>query len=253
MDATLPEPSVAAASSGLPCPACQRPMQPFCCKRKLGGELTLDLCFACQGIWFDEFESLQMAPASVLELFKLIHAHRDDSREPWHDLLNCPRCKERMLQGFDVTRNGRFTYHRCLQKHGRFTAFSAFMMEKGFVRQLNGAEVEALARKVQIIRCSGCGAPVDIRRETVCGHCRAPIAILDPQAVEKALSGFSQAATREQHVDPEAFADALLANERLKSKMERERIRNGERNTCDFEIADLVVGGVELVWGLLRK
>ncbi|MGE5385783.1 MAG: zf-TFIIB domain-containing protein [Betaproteobacteria bacterium] len=252
MDANLPEPRIDGA---LHCPACEAPMQTFSCKRKLEGELTLDLCFACQGIWFDEFESLQMAPAGVLELFKLIHAHHDDPRQPWHDVLDCPRCRERMLQGFDLSKNGRFSYHRCLQGHGRFTAFSAFMTEKGFVRQLNGAEIAALAQKIQIIRCSGCGAPVDIRTETVCGHCRAPIAILDPQAVEKALSGLNQAAAREERVDPEAFADALLANERLKSKLQRERAQASSIgvDVVDFDIADLVTGGIGLLVGLLHK
>ena len=224
-------------------------MQTFRSPRKLEGELTLDLCFACQGIWFDEFESLQMAPAGILELFRRIHAHHDDTRQPWRDVLHCPRCHERMLQGLDLTKNGKFTYHRCLQKHGRFTAFAAFMMEKGFVRQLNGAEIESLARQVQTIRCSGCGAAIDIRRETVCGHCRAPIAILDPQAVDKALAGYGQAAARSAEVDPHAFAEALIANERLKSKMEREAKQNGQPP----EITDLVMGGIELVWKLLRK
>ena len=46
--------------------------------RKTGGEVELDLCFPCQGIWFDEYESLQLAPSGVIDLFKLIHEHRDD-------------------------------------------------------------------------------------------------------------------------------------------------------------------------------
>lgn len=237
------------ASDMTPCPSCSAPMQPFVCASKNGGNLSLDLCFACQGIWFDEFESLQMAPSGILELFRMIHEHHDHPRQPWHDILHCPRCSERMLQGFDVTKNGKFTYHRCLQKHGRFTAFAAFMQEKGFVRQLNGAEIDALAKKVQTIRCSGCGAPIDIRRETVCGHCRAPIAILDPQAVEKALAGYGEAAEKECRVDTEAFADALIANERAKSRMAREE----RRNAGPPDVTDLISGGIELVWNLLRK
>jgi len=241
--------NVTPASGMTPCPSCAAPMQPFVSARKNGGSLSLDLCFACQGIWFDEFESLQMAPSGILELFHLIHEHHDHPRQPWRDVLHCPRCRERMLQGFDVTKNGKFTYHRCLQKHGRFTAFAAFMQEKGFVRQLNGAEIDALAKKVQIIRCSGCGAPIDIRHETVCVHCRAPIAILDPQAVEKALSGLGQAAEKEGKVDAEAFADALIANERAKSRMAREE----RRDAGPPDVTDLISGGIELVWKLLRK
>jgi Zn-finger nucleic acid-binding protein len=32
-------------------------MHPHRFRRKLGGEVELDLCAACQGIWFDSFES----------------------------------------------------------------------------------------------------------------------------------------------------------------------------------------------------
>lgn len=232
------------------CPSCHSPMQAFRCQRKLNGEVTVDICFTCQAIWFDEFESLQMAPSGILELFQRIHQHAADLHQPWRDVLACPRCNERLLQGFDLSKNGKFTYHRCLQKHGRFTAFSAFLMEKGFVRQLNGGEIDALAKKVQVIRCSGCGAPIDIRRETVCGHCRAPIAILDPQAVEKALAGFRQASAPAQ-VAPEAFADALLANERLKSKAALQR-QTTKSSVVDGEFTDLVLGGAELVWELFQ-
>ena len=159
-------------------------------KRQPHGEVELDLCFTCQGIWFDEYESAQMAPPAFSNSFALTHEHRDDTRQPWRDTLNCPRCNERLIQGLDRTKNGNFAYHRCPQRHGRFNSFSAFMCEKGFVRQLNGAEIAELAAKVQVIRCSGCGAPVDIRRDNTCSHCRSPIVILNPAAVDKALADF---------------------------------------------------------------
>ena len=133
-------------------------------ERLLHGEVVLDLCFHCHGIWFDEFESVQITPGSVVELFKLIHQHRDDQRLPLSEPLACPRCNERMLHGLDVSRHGgKFNYHRCLQKHGRFTTFAQFMIEKGFVRQLSAAEISELAAKVGTVRCTGCGAPIDIR------------------------------------------------------------------------------------------
>ncbi|OQA33980.1 MAG: hypothetical protein BWY57_00828 [Betaproteobacteria bacterium ADurb.Bin341] len=220
--------------------------------RKLHGEIELDLCFSCQCIWFDEFESVQLAPAGVLALFRRLHEHRDDLRQPWPDLLTCPRCQERMVQGLDVCKNGKFSYHRCPRQHGRLSSFSAFLMEKGFVRQLNGAEVKALADKVQVIRCSGCGAPVDIRKENVCSHCRAPIAILDPDAVQKALAEFGQAAYRAEHLDPNALANALIANERLNAQAQREaKATHSVGFTEMADTADLISGGIELIVGLL--
>ncbi|SBT05996.1 conserved hypothetical protein [Candidatus Accumulibacter aalborgensis] len=217
--------------------------------RQLNGEVALDICFACQGIWFDEFESAQLAPAGVVELFRLLHQHHADQRQPWRDPLHCPRCRERLLHCLDSTRSGRFAYSRCPQRHGRYSAYAAFMVEKGFVRQLNGAEVEALARQVQTVRCSGCGAPVDIRRDHVCTHCRSPIVILDPDAVQNALDDFGRKASRQQNLDPHAVADALVANERARSQSSRQK----RPELLESGISDLVLGGIETVWDLLRR
>jgi len=218
-------------------------------RRKTHGEVVLDICFACQGIWFDDFESAQLAPAGVLELFRLLHEQRDTAHLTWPATLRCPHCREVLMHGLDRTRNGQFSYHRCPQRHGRFNAFSAFMMEKGFVRQLNGAEIADLARRVRTIRCSGCGAPVDIRRENACSHCRSPIVILDPDAVDKALADFGSQAKQQERIDPEAYAEALLANERLKLQSEREK----RRSRLDADITDLVLDGAEAIWNLLRR
>ncbi len=234
------------------CPSCTQPMLARCFPRHDRGEVELDFCFACQGIWFDEFESLQLAPGGVVELFRLLHERQEDAQRPLATQLPCPRCGERMLHGLDVSRHGgRFNYYRCLQGHGRFITFGQFMTEKGFVRQLNPAEVRALAARVGVVRCTGCGAPVDIRQEAACGHCRAPIAILDPAAVEVALARFRDAETRRSAApDVSAVADAILAREKEKSRRERQRFENLDRNT---DIADLVLAGVDLVWTLLRR
>lgn len=216
--------------------------------RKTGGEVELDLCFPCQGIWFDEYESLQLAPSGVIDLFKLIHEHRDDQRLPLAKPLRCPRCKERMIHSQDRVRSGLFNYMRCGQ-HGRFITFSQFMIEKGFVRQLNGAEINELKARIGTIRCNGCGAPVDIRKESACGHCQAPIAILDPQAVEQALAGYHQAAVKQAApADPAVLAETILFAERERNRRQRER-----GSELDTDVGDLLLDGVALVWNLVKR
>ena len=219
------------------------------------GEVILDLCFACQGIWFDEFESVQITPGGIVRLFELLHQHHDDQRQPLRDPLHCPRCprcNERLLHGLDVAKHGgRFNYHRCLKKHGRFTTFAQFMIEKGFVRQLNPAEIDALSAKVGIIRCMGCGAPVDIRKDHACGHCRAPITILDPGAVEQALSRFQQAETRRTTRDVELLGDAIVMREREKSH--QKRLKQEPDNAGIIDAIDLISAGAEFVWSLIRR
>lgn len=216
--------------------------------RKLHGEIELDLCFACQGIWFDDFESMQMAPGGVIDLFKLVHTHRDDQRFALADPLVCPHCKERLLHALDRAKSGAFNYHRCLQKHGRFTTFAQFMIEKGFVRQLTGAEIDALKARIDVVRCASCGAPVDIRRDHACTHCRSPLAILDPDAVEQALATYHQAEVKRTTLNPEALAEAIMVTERDKYRRQREADSLANR-----DIGDLIVSGVEVVWGMLRR
>jgi Zn-finger nucleic acid-binding protein len=232
------------------CPSCRQPMVQKTFERQLLGEVELDLCFACQGIWFDEFESLQITPGGIIELFKLIHEHRDDQRLPLNAVLDCPRCHEHLLHVLDVAKGGHFNYHRCLQKHGRFTTFAQFMIEKGFVRQLTAAEINELKQKVGVVRCTSCGAPVDIRLDSACGHCRSPISILDPEAVEQALARYQQAEVKRTTLDPEGLADAILMTEKDRLRRQREKKADALET---MDIGDLLVSGVEMAWKYFRQ
>ena len=235
------------------CPSCRQTMLAKKFPRNTQGEVELDFCFACQGIWFDEYESVQIAPGGVIDLFKLLHEHRDEPRQPLAEPLACPRCNEKLLHGLDVAKHGgQFNYHRCLQKHGRFITFAQFMTEKGFVRQLNPVEINELAARVGTINCSGCGAPVDIRKDHACGHCRAPIAILDPQAVEQALARYQAAEVkRTAPPDVDMMADAILMREKEKSRRQREKRISGEVDMVD--VVDLFASGIEAAWRLIGR
>jgi hypothetical protein len=215
--------------------------------RKLGGEVALDLCFPCQGIWFDGYESLQLAPGGVIDLFKLIHEHSHDQRLPLTGHLCCPRCNEQLIPSQDRVKSGLFNYLRCGQHHGRFITFGQFMIEKGFVRQLTSAEVRELSVYIGVVHCTGCGAPVDIRKDSACRHCRAPIAILDARAVEAALAGYQQAVLQQAAPpDPTQLGEAILHHERERSRARRER-----GNVPDSGIGDLLLDGISMVWDRL--
>lgn len=211
-----------------------------------GASIELDICFACQGLWFDPRENLQLAPASVVALFELLHRHRSDLRQPLRDPLRCPRCRDGLAHGFDVVRSGRYVTHRCAKGHGRFATFSSFMVEKGFVRQMTKPEIEDLARRVDAIYCTGCGAPVDIRRDHACPHCRAAFSLLDPAAVEQALQRHAAAASRPLAPVARAthVADALML-------IERDRLRAERENRKSDPTVDLWSAGIELVWRAL--
>lgn len=213
---------------------------------KLHRPIVLDLCFACQGIWFDKWESYQIAPEGIVELFRTLHEHRDDPRHPLSDWLCCPRCDEKLIKGLDVVKSGRFTYHRCPQEHGRFTIFGQFMIEKGFVRQLSQNEINTLAARIGTVNCTGCGAPVDIRTESACTHCRAPIAILDPNAVQQALENYADT-QRRRIDDPLVLAETILTAERMESDRRRKTL-----DVLSRPLGDLVIAGAEVIWKQIR-
>lgn len=237
----------------LPCPSCAAPMD----KHRLAGqrgEVLLDLCFACQVLWFDPQENLKLTPAAVVELLRQLHEHRDDARTPLAARLACPRCSTPLQEGFDVVRSGRYVTHRCPNRHGRLATFSSFMVEKGFVRHLTKPEIEDIAARVGSIACTGCGAPVDVRRDDACPHCRSPLALLDPTAVERALAGYAQAARQTGTVSPLGVADALIMIERDRERARREAQAERFSGTGGTGLAsvDLWAAGIEMVWKLIR-
>lgn len=177
--------------------------------RQPHGSVELDLCYGCHAIWFDQFESAQLTPGAVIELFGRIHEHRDSTARPLADGARCPHCRERLVLTQDVQRTNRIAYHRCPKGHGRLTSFLQFLREKNFVRSLSGPEIDRLRASVAQVRCSGCGAPVDIARDAACGYCRAPLSVLDAEAVAKTLAALGEAERRRTHRDPAEIAAAL--------------------------------------------
>lgn len=218
-----------------------------------GGSVELDLCHQCHGMWFDPQENLKLAPAAVAELFKLLHAHRDATRQPLAKILGCPRCRATLAQGFDVVRSGRYITYRCTQRHGRFSAFSSFLIEKGFVRLLTQTEIDDIAQRVAVIHCASCGAPVDIRKDHACPHCRSAFSLIDPTAVEKAMQGYAKAVKATGAPNIPQFADALVMLERDRVRAQREaKTQRGALFTQDANDGiDLWTLGLVLVGGLL--
>lgn len=202
---------MAGAASPRKCPGCAAAMrrQPF--GRKPVGSVDVDLCFDCQAIWFDSYESSQLTPASVLELFRQIESQSPRAPRPLAAVLRCVTCRERLAFTHDIERTNAFVYYRCPEGHGRFTTFLQFLREKEFVRSLTPLEVQKLAATVTQVRCSSCGAPVDIAREAECPYCHAPISVLDPEAVKHALEALCDQERRCGAPDAGAVLDALLA------------------------------------------
>lgn len=229
------------------CPACGNTMERARLARNYVGEVELDLCFSCQGLWFDTSENLQLAPRSVVELFRRIHAHRNQPCRPLPASFACPRCRSALQPRGDVVRWGRFRFSECPAGHGRFITFAQFLVEKGFVRPLGQREIAALGERIGAVRCTGCGAAVDIRKDDACTHCGAPISALDPDAVSKALQGYTAAEKRLAGTHTPAVLDAAVSSRRTPA------ISAADHAATGSEVADLVLSGIGLIVDILSS
>ena len=226
------------AAASRNCPGCSSAMRRETFGRRPAGTLDIDLCFDCQAIWFDSFESSQLAPGSVLQLFREIESQEQRAAKPLPAVLRCVTCRERLAFTHDLERTNPFVYYRCPEGHGRFTTFLQFLREKEFVRSLTPLEVQKLAATVAQVRCSSCGAPVDIARDAQCPYCHAPISILDADAVKHAVESLGEQEKRVAQVNPSAVLDALIAGKGA--------------SAAPAEPVDLVRGAISMLLGTLQ-
>ena len=185
-------------------------------ERHVVGQVKLDICYSCNAIWFDPLESNELTPGSIIELFRQIHRHRNDGRRLLSAKCSCPVCTRTLQNVNDLQRSGRFSYYRCPEGHGRLTSFFQFLREKQFVRSLTAVEISGLKAKVVQVRCSGCGAPIDLQKDSACSYCRSPISILDPDAVEKMLKELQDKEKRRLTVDSAGLGNPPVESKRSK-------------------------------------
>jgi uncharacterized protein YbaR (Trm112 family) len=168
---------------------------------RLGAQLIIDVCTACQAFWFDKHKSLQLSPGSTLKLMKFIGEHSSTVKPTLADLLRCPRCAGRLSLTHDLVQNMRFSYWRCESGDGRFIGFFDFLKEKNFIHALSPQAIEQLKQNVQSVNCSNCGASIDLQTNSACPYCHSPISILDMKQQQQMLAQLREAA-EPRPVDP---------------------------------------------------
>ena len=191
------------------CPSCHAGMEVVTLQNHIGLSVNIDICNPCHLIWFDQKESISLSAGSVIEMFKRIHAARNAVRNLVGTQSACPICATRLASSNDLARGGRFNYHRCTSGHGRLIAFTQFLREKNFIRSLQAYEIKTLSARVKQVRCSSCGAGVNIENDSSCRHCGAPVSVLDEAAVEKALGALHAKEVQRTTVDPAKMGEAL--------------------------------------------
>jgi hypothetical protein len=194
------------------CPGCASAMTSLTVDGHLGTHVDLDMCPTCQVIWFDRLESLRLAPAAVLRLFRVIGERSQLAPAPITRTVRCPRCDLRLVLTHDRQRNTPFRYWRCGKEHGRLITFFEFLREKDFIRPLSPRQLEELRKNIQMIHCSNCGAPIDLASASDCTHCGAPISMLDVGQVKETAAALEQASAPKS-IDP--LLPARLVHEKF--------------------------------------
>jgi hypothetical protein len=159
-----------------------------------GTTVAIDACPACALFWFDRYESLQLAPGSTLKLFRMISERPAAEQTPIATFLHCPRCTMRLIPTHDRQRATAFEYWRCDREDGRLITFFNFLREKDFIRPLSPDQLAELRENIDIVKCSNCGAPVDLVRTSACAHCGSPLSMLDMKQAERLIEQLKQAA-----------------------------------------------------------
>lgn len=213
-----------------------------------GTTIEIDVCRGCHAFWFDTRESLLLAPAGTLRLFSLIGDAPKGTRTPLSSKLRCPRCRDPLVLTSDRQRNTVFRYWRCDHGHGRFITYFDFLREKNFVRTLSPKQLEELRSNVQSVNCSNCGAPVNLSKASVCGHCGTPLSMLDMHQAEAVITELKRAA-EPRPVDPTLPLELAKARREAEAAFRSE----GEWWKDADSLEGLVGSGFSALIGWLNK
>ncbi len=224
----------AAGQEGVRCPGCGQKTVLERYEAHYGRTVEVDVCHACNGLWFDPREAQALTADSTVELLRSMRGRQESARAPQLDAHACPRCRAALKPTMDRVKGQVVTYLACPAGCGRFTTFFQFLREKHFVRDASAEQLAALKAAVKQVDCSNCGAPVDLARGTACAHCAAPVSFLATAPLDALLS---QAAVRAPEPAEHEAAAAEVA-----------RLLGVRRRRAPV---DLVDAGLDALLGLL--
>jgi hypothetical protein len=217
--------------------------------------MTIDVCTACRGFWFDAGEQFRLTPGATLTLVRRVQASRDLPRRRMSTRLPCPRCDLMLGLTYDLIRDDKYRYFRCPSQHGVFMPFFEFLRSQNLVRGLTPPEIDALKKQVVSLTCSSCGAPIDLLTQTKCASCGSGLAVVDLDHLGDALRQLdadARAAAPPVGAPPPIPPDDIIADWRADQEARRRLASGEEEREVDRQI-DLLDVGVTLLSRLLGK
>jgi len=221
-------------------------MVPRALESSLGAPIDVGICSACSLLWFHRTSCTRLGPQSVLEILKIIGAGSE--RPELQASLKCPDCAGALVFTHDIQRTTHFTYWRCLADHSQLISFSQFLLEKNFVRPPSSEELAKLRSAVRVISCSQCGAAINLATDAACPYCRAPIALIDPDSVAKAVRELSAAGTGPPGQQASTMAGSTVHEAQMQAILSQDRI---DKSDGRHDLLEIGLGAIaQLLHGL---
>jgi ssDNA-binding Zn-finger/Zn-ribbon topoisomerase 1 len=173
-----------------PCPNCRANLASFTLAGHYGKWVEVEACEPCHLLWFDGFESVNLAALGVLTLMREVVRSHERTHTQASPSLSCPTCSGGLRLVRDKTRFGETQQYRCAIGHGSAQSFAQYLAEKGVVRTLSRAEVAAMMASVKAeegavpskaLFCMNCGALHRPTRslDSACQYCGSAFLALD--------------------------------------------------------------------------
>ena len=186
----------------LACGNCRKPMQRLALAGHYGRSVELDLCDACDLVWFDSTETAQLSGPALLELIGAMAKSHALPHEPFRAGATCPRCRGGLEAVHNRSRWGESSQLQCLKRCGAYQSFAQFLEEKGLLRPMSRIDRAKLLRDRGRIECVNCGAALGIDDER-CSFCHSVPSLLDIARLARALDPDEAIERQAVHATPE--------------------------------------------------
>ena len=184
--AALRPPENQGGSAATDCGNCRRPMRRIALGGHYGRSVELDLCDACDLVWFDGVETANLSGPGMLTLVGEMARAYAVPHETLRADPACPRCATALRAVHNRSRWGPTLQLDCPRGHGTLQSFEQFLHEKGLLRAMTQRDRAELLAERGRIHCVNCGGTIGVE-DVRCSWCRTAPALLDVARLARAF------------------------------------------------------------------
>jgi Zn-finger nucleic acid-binding protein len=172
--------------------------------------VEVDLCDACDLVWFDGVETANLSGPGMLALVgEMARAYAVPHETLRHDAA-CPRCGGVLRTVHNRSRWGATLQLDCGRGDGTLQSFEQFLNEKGLLRAMTASDRRQLLAERGGLNCMNCGGAIGAT-DAACPWCRTAPAMLDVARLARAFDpegALAPAAVHERAAEARALGCA---------------------------------------------